>query len=187
MKKVNLIKIIALISMCALLIGAAVIAASATTEQPTLEISKKNIVFGEKIQLMFALKASENVQVTATCGDSDVEIEPVRIETIDGEEYRVYQTVSGWAAQNINAVVTVTAVDGDQTAKLSYSVLMYLYERLNLDDPKSVSEDQREMYEALLAYAKAHLPPFEQRGYQKYCRYSARIVRCASGVAGRSA
>ena len=154
MKKVNLIKIVSLISICALLMGAIVLAASATTEQQPLEISKKNILFGDRIQLMFALKASDEVQVTAACGDDDVAIEYVGIQTIYGEDYRVYQTVDGWAPQNINAVVTVTAVDGEQIDKLSYSVLMYLYERLNLDDLDPVEEaDRISMYELLLAYA----------------------------------
>jgi hypothetical protein len=106
MKRVNLVKIISLIAICALLIGAAVFAASATMEQQTLEISKKNILFSDRMHLMFALKATENVQVNATCGDVDVAIEYMGIETIEGEDYRVYQTVDGWAPQNINAVVT---------------------------------------------------------------------------------
>jgi hypothetical protein len=154
MKQVNLLKIITLISICALLIGAVVFSASATMEQQTLEISKKNILFGDRMHLMFALKATENVQVNATCGDVDVAIEYMGIETIEGEDYRVYRTVDGWAPQNINAVVTVTAVDGDQMDKLSYSVLMYLYERLNLDDLDPEKEaDRIHMYETLLEYA----------------------------------
>ena len=156
MKKSNLLKLISLISVCAVLMGAVAIAAFATTEQETVDICKKNIVFGEKIQLMFAVKAPEDVVVTAVCGDQTVGIEYVENQIIEGEEYRVYRTTAGWAAQNINAVVTVTATAGEQTDVLSYSVLMYLYERLNLDNLDPVEDaDRIAMYEALLAYAKA--------------------------------
>lgn len=179
MKKSNLLKLISMILICVMLMGAIAVTAFATTEQEsvssgenttlpdanednvvsdeeTVEICKKNIIFGEKIQLMFAVKAPENVTVTAVCGEQEIGIEYLGNQTIEGVEYRVYQTTEGWAAQNINAVVTVTATAGEQTDVLSYSVLMYLYERLNLDDLDPVVDaDRIAMYEALLAYAKA--------------------------------
>ena len=156
MKKLNWLKLVCVISICALLVSAAAVAVFATDDQPTLEIAKKNIMFGEKIGLMFAIKASDDVSVSAVCGGDEIGVEFLGNQEIEGETYRVYQTKEGWAAQNINAVVTVTAVDGEQVDKLCYSVLMYLYERLNLDNLDPVEEaDRIAMYEALLVYAKA--------------------------------
>ena len=156
MKNNKLLKIVSLIFICALLLSAVTIVAFAQEEQETVEIYRKNITFGEKIQLMFAVKAPEDVQISANCGEQQITLEYIGTEVIDGEECRVYRTFEGWAAQNINSVVTVTATAGESTDKLSYSVLMYLYERLNLDGLDPVEEAKRiTMYETLLAYAKA--------------------------------
>ena len=155
MKKFSLLKLISLIFVCAMVIGAVAVTAFAAEQTETVEISKKNIEFGDKLRLQFALKAPEDVDVSAVCNGEDVEIEYVENIELDGVEYRVYKTVEGWSAQNINAVVTVTAKAGESVDVMSYSVLAYIYERLHLDDPATVTDVQRNAYEALLAYAKA--------------------------------
>ena len=156
MKKSSLLKLISLIFVCAMVIGAVAVTAFAAEQTETVEICKKNIEFGDKLRLQFALKAPENVDVSAVCNGEDVEIEYVENIELDGVEYRVYQTVEGWSAQNINTTVTVTATAGGEKDVLTYSVLMYLYERLNLDNLDPVKEaDRIAMYEDLLSYAKS--------------------------------
>ena len=157
MKKLNFLKLISLIFVCALIIGTvAVTALAAEDQQGNVEIVAKNIYFGDNYKLQFAINAPEDVDVSATCNGAEIEIERAGEVTLGGVVYPIYQTVSGWAPQNINAVVTVTATAGDKTDVLCYSVLMYLYERLNLDglDPEK-DADRIELYETLLAHAKA--------------------------------
>ena len=156
MKSKKFLKIISLLVICVVFVSALMISSLAATSQNNVEIYKKNIIFGEKLQLMFAIDAPDYVDVTAVCGDDRVDIEYIGNETIDGKDCLIYRTVDGWAPQNINATVTVTATANGQTDVLTYSVLMYLYERLNLDNLDPVQEaDRIAMYEALLAYAKA--------------------------------
>ncbi len=156
MKTKKIIKIISLLVICVVFVGALVISSLAATSQNNVEIYKKNIIFGEKLQLMFAIDAPEYVDVTAVCGDKEIDIEYIGNQMVEGKECLIYRTVDGWAPQNINATVTVTATANGQTDVLTYSVLMYLYERLNLDNLDPVQEaDRIAMYEALLAYAKA--------------------------------
>ncbi len=156
MKSKKFLKIISLLVICVVFVSALMISSLAATSQNNVEIYKKNIIFGEKLQLMFAIDAPDYVDVTAVCGDDRVDIEYIGNETIDGKDCLIYRTVDGWAPQNINATVTVTATANGQTDVLTYSVLMYLYERLNLDNLDAVQEaDRIAMYEALLAYAKA--------------------------------
>ncbi len=156
MKSKKFLKIISLLVICVVFVSALMISSLAATSQNNVEIYRKNIIFGEKLQLMFAIDAPDYVDVTAVCGDDQIDIEYIGNETIDGKDCLIYRTVDGWAPQNINATVTVTATANGQTDVLTYSVLMYLYERLNLDNLDPVQEaDRIAMYEALLAYAKA--------------------------------
>ena len=156
MKRKHLFRIISLLITCVVLIGVLMLAAFATTDHNTVDIYRKNIIFDDKLQLMFAVNAPAYVEVTAKCGDKTVDIEYRGNKTIDGVDCRIYCTVDGWAPQNINETVTVTATANGKTDVLTYSVLMYLYERLNLDnlDPETEA-DRIAMYEALFAYAKA--------------------------------
>ena len=155
MKKHNWLKIISLIFVCTMMIGAIAVTAWAADSETPVKIAKKNIVFGEMLKLKFAITAPDDVKVKATCDGEEIGITYVGKETIQGVEYHIYETVNGWSEQNINAVVRVTATSGDKMDVLDYSVLMYLYERLYLDDLDPVKEaDRIAMYEALLTYAK---------------------------------
>ena len=151
MKNHRLVKLFSLIFAIALLLGAVALTTFAENDPDTVDIAKKNIFFGDTFQLMFAVKAPENVKVTATSGGNDIGIEYIGKQTIGGTEYHVYKTVEGWAAQNINSTVTVTATAGNSTDKLTYSVLEYLYERINVDT--GVPEKKLKMYKSLLQFA----------------------------------
>jgi hypothetical protein len=59
----------------------------------------------------------------------------------------------GVPAQDIAKQVTVTVKNGENEVTETYSVLEYLYTRLNVST--DVTTEQRAMYNALLAYAKA--------------------------------
>jgi hypothetical protein len=161
MKKFSVLKIISLIFVCALLMGAIAITAFADTQEPDVKIAGKNIYFSDVVQLEFAVTSGATVK--AVCGEADVEIEKVGTVKLNeegkfdenGTAYDHYRTVSGWAPQNIDAIVTVTATLGEKTTSMNYSVLMYLHERLHLDAPETVSDKQRAVYNALMAYAEA--------------------------------
>ena len=153
MKKHRLLKLISLIFVCTILVGVVALSALAAgnEQDPVVEIAKKNIYFGDKLQLMFAIDAPASVEVTATANGKNIGIDYIENQTIGGKEYRVYKTVEGWAAQNINTVVTVSATAGNKTDKLTYSVLEYLYERINVDT--NVPQNKLKMYNSLLQYA----------------------------------
>ena len=165
MKKLNWLKLISMICVCAMLISSvATIALAADKQETPVEIAYKNIYFGDLIKLQFAVTPGANVVATTGEAKDAVALKHVGTYNFDengkqvqegGTPYDIYETVSGWAAQNINAVVTVTATIGEKTDVLDYSVLMYLYERLHFDDPASVSETQAKTYQALLNYAIA--------------------------------
>lgn len=167
MKKFSLLKLISLIFICAMLMSAVAITAFAEGEQettPTVKIVSKNIYFGDDIQLMFAVDAPEGAHVSATVDGESIGIERFEVQ---GMRYPVWKTTSGWAAQNINTVVTVTVEYDGVKDVLTYSVLEYLHERIaklnsegNLDVEVSegagyTKRDQLDMYNALLDYAKA--------------------------------
>ena len=67
MKKFTWLKLISVIFVCAMIIGAAALAVVAAEEQETVEIFRKNIIFDDKIKLVFAIKGPDDAVVEATC------------------------------------------------------------------------------------------------------------------------
>ena len=163
MKKTNFAKILTIVLVCAALIGAVVgINASAASDEKSIEIVSNNVWYGETLQLVYAVKCDSDVVVTIY-SDEDCTVEwsktaPIDVEntTINGvENCKVYGALKGVPVQNINTNLWAKAVDtvtGDEVVQ-RYSVLEYLFERLNVSE--NVEENQIAMYEAHLAYALA--------------------------------
>ena len=163
MKKTNFAKILTIVLVCAALIGAVVgINASAASDEKSIEIVSNNVWYGETLQLVYAVKCDSDVVVTIY-SDEDCTVEwsetaPIDVEntTINGvENCKVYGALKGVPVQNINTNLWAKAVDtvtGDVVVQ-RYSVLEYLFERLNVSE--NVEENQIAMYEAHLAYALA--------------------------------
>ena len=153
MKKLSVLKLISLIFVCVMLIGAVAVTALATEGENTVEL-KKNIILGDKIQLMFAVPTTvpEDAEISVTWGE-DNDLTYTRDTAKDFTGYRAYVINEGWAAQNINAMVTITVTDGEDVYKLDYSILMYVYEVINLDNRDETNDTYR-LCKALLEYAK---------------------------------
>lgn len=165
MRKFNSKKIVSLFLALMMLVGIMSISAfAAETEEQTESVSfvSKNIAFGEKVHLMFAVPAAEiegkEVVTTVKLGDETSTVSKGKNEIIDKADNKVECAVFtadlGVAAQDIDAIYTVTIeVNGEVVADFTYSVLEYLYERKFVSD--NVREDQYVMYDAFLAYAGA--------------------------------
>ena len=155
-------RIISMVLVCMMLVGTlAGISVSAETAAPTVEIVSKNLAYGETIKLMYAVKAEnvpEGATVTVTLTDKENNTyEAVADGTveIDGVTYLKFVSERGVPAQNIDAQFTATAaISGTEATDVeTYSVLQYLWERLYVST--NVTDAQKAMYNALLAYAKA--------------------------------
>ena len=161
MKKTNFQRIISLILALVMLVGMVSIntfAADSETEATVVPTVSKNIYFGEKIHLMFALPAADvegaEIAINITDGENTyavVEMEPDTDNNL-GKDLVAYRSKAGVAAQDIDKVFNVAvAIDGQEIANFTYSVLEYLYARLLTAN--NVSAEQRAMYENLIAYA----------------------------------
>ncbi len=161
MRKFSFWKIVSLIFVCALLVGA--LAANVTAaenegeDEPAVAIVSNNVFYGSTYQIMYAISAPSEPTVTAVDSKgNEVKVIPFAekpVENVNGVNCYIYVTKSGVAAQAIDEVITVTATCGNETATQKYSVLQYVYERLNV---KNVAQGaERTMFEALLAYADA--------------------------------
>ena len=161
MKKTNFQRIISLILALMMLVGMVSIntfAADSETEATVVPTVRKNIYFGEKIHLMFALPAADvegaEIAINITDGENTyavVEMEPDTDNNL-GTDLVAYRSKAGVAAQDIDKVFNVAvAIDGQEIANFTYSVLEYLYARLLTAN--NVSAEQRAMYENLIAYA----------------------------------
>lgn len=160
-------RMISMALICMMMIGTlAGFSVSADEAVPTIEFVSNNISYGETLKLMYAVK-TENAPEGAT----------IRV-TITDEGKNVYNTVAagpatkegvvigeafksehGVPAQNIDAQFTATAellnAEGEVIATTSstYSVLQYLWHRLNVST--DATAEQKAMYNALIEYAKA--------------------------------
>ena len=163
MKK-NIAKIFSLLVVGILLVGVLCgVTAYANTNDETVKIVFNNVEYGEKMKLMFAVDVpdgmsarvdicNENGTVLATTTQGEDEV-------IDGVTYKTFTSDLGVSAQNISTVVYAKAylldAEGNETGATDtqrYSVLEYLYKRLNVDT--DVTTEQRAMYESCLEYAK---------------------------------
>ena len=163
MKRFNFPKIVSLIFVCAMLMGALTIAAFATgSDDNEVVIASNNVYYGDTYQIMYAIKAPEGASISAvdSKGNSVAIVSFTDPKTgsstvtLDGVEYKTYITKGGVAAQAIDEVITITvSVEGGESATKSYSVLQYIYERRNVKN--NVGEDEGRMFDALIAYADA--------------------------------
>lgn len=167
MEKSNFAKILTLVLVCTALIGAVVgINASAASEQ-TVEFISNNVWYGEDLRLAYAVACEDDVEVTLYLDEAltvywcDTYQDGTR--DINGTECKKFYAKKGVPIQDINTYVYAVAenlVTGDKDIQ-RYSVLEYLYQRLGQvgetdanGNPK-VTENQKAMYEAHLAYAEA--------------------------------
>lgn len=155
MKKFSFAKIASLVFVCAMLFCALAVTAFAADD--TVEIVSNNVYFGEKYQLMYAVNAPEGATLTATDSKGNA-IDVVPYLNDEGEQviakgYPAYILAEGVAAQAIDEVITFTVEYNGTTVTSKYSVLQYVYERLNV---KNIAVDaERAMFETFLAFADA--------------------------------
>lgn len=158
----NFKRIVSMLLICVMMVSAlASFGVSAATTEPTLEFVSNNVRYDDNLKLMYAVKATnlpEGATVKVTISDKDGNTyETVADGTvvINGVECYKFISLCGVPAQNIAEVLTATAtVEGtDAVATQDYSVLEYLYERLNVST--NVSAEQTAFYNALITYAKA--------------------------------
>ena len=165
MKTLKLTKLLSLVLACVLLMGAfGTLPVFAADSDATIEIVGKNIAFRETISLAYRVE----------CSDPDAEIEvllydaegtllgtaPKTVYEVDGVEKVAYIS-AGVPAHKIDTVITAVAtIKGTdiKSAPVEYSVLEYLFERLEVDakaENTDVTAEQIAMYEALMTYAVA--------------------------------
>lgn len=167
MKKSNFAKILTLVLVCAALIGAVVgINASAANEQ-TVEFVSNNVWYGEDLRLAYAVACEDDVEVTLYL-DEGLTVRWCNAyqdgtREVNGVECKKFYAEKGVPIQDINTYVYAVAKNlaTDEVDVQRYSVLEYLYQRLGQygeedanGNPK-VTENQKAMYEAHLAYAEA--------------------------------
>jgi len=162
MKKFSFAKIVSLIFVCAMLMCAFTVIAFADNTQEAgtvVEIVSNNVYYGEKYQLMFAVNAPEGAELSATDSKGNaLTVVPFAEDpnpTINGVACKAYIIKEGVAAQAIDEVVTLTVKYNGVTAKKSYSVLQYIYERTQGVSANQAEGTEREMFNTLLAYANA--------------------------------
>lgn len=157
----NIAKILVLVLSLALIIGAAVgISAAAESETNTGSIDALSIVHGEKIQILVAVTANaeDNVSVSYAWAGEDAKAAVITDE-VTKEGCKVFVT-EGVAAYDLAKVATITTyVDGEAVDTKTYSVAEFLYSMLYRDG-FATSDDEQEAaaadcYEALLAYGAA--------------------------------
>lgn len=151
MKKFNLAKVISLVFVCVMLLGALSLSVFAT-EDEKVEIVAQNMYYGDTYQIMYAINAPEGATVKATDSKgNEINVVPFAerpTDTVKGVECKIYILEKGVAAQAIDEVITVTVEYGNKKAVKNYSVLQYIYER-----SQKVEGAELEMLQALLAYA----------------------------------
>ena len=153
MKKFNLAKIISLVFVCVMLVGALAITAFAT-EDEKVEILAANVYYGDYYKIAVAVNAPEGAVVTAT-NSKGVAIEVIPFAdqpTVDynGVTCKNYILKTGVAAQAIDEVFTFTVTYGEKTAYKNVSVLQYIYVRSQM---LSEGDAELEMLQALLNFA----------------------------------
>ncbi|MBP3376748.1 MAG: hypothetical protein J6L83_08280 [Clostridia bacterium] len=159
MKKFSFAKIVSFVMVCAMLMGALAIGVFAT-EGVVVAILSNNVYYGEKFEIMYAIKAPEGAVIEAVDSEgNEIRVLPFTDEdgkttaNIDGVDYPMYILEDGVAAQAIDEVITITVTAGENVATQEYSVLEYIYERMYVK--ADVEGAELDMFNALLAYANA--------------------------------
>ena len=159
MKTLKLTKILSLVLACVLLMGAfGTLPVFAADSDATIEIVGKNIAFDDTISLAYAVDCSdENAEIEVLLYDAEGTL--LGNATKSDKTYNgcpVYLS-AGVPAHKIDTVITAVAtIKGTnvKSAPVEYSVLEYLFERLEVDakaENTDVTAEQIAMYEALLA------------------------------------
>ena len=134
---------------------------SVTGENLTVEIVSNNVYFENNLHLMYALRFPEGYSATVKIYDASGKlletITQSASENVNGEVLKAYTSKIGVPAQDIDTEFYAVAELYSEDKLIStsdterYSVLEYLYERLNVS--KNVTDAQKTMYKALLAYS----------------------------------
>ena len=131
MKKFSFAKIVSFAMVCAMLMGALAIGVYAA-EEVAVEIVSNNVFYGDKFEIMYAIKAPEGATIEAVDSEgNEIKVLPFTDENgnstvnIDGVDYPMYILEEGVAAQAIDEVITVTVTAGNNVATQKYSVLEY--------------------------------------------------------------
>lgn len=186
MKKFSTAKILSLIIVCVMLLGALALTAFAT-EDENLDIVFANVNYGDTYQIMFAVDAPEGATVKATDSEGN-EINVVPFEA-DEIPYQAYILTEGVAAQAIDEVITLSVEYNGKTVSKNYSVLRYVYQRtevlMNKTDATEKELAELDMLNALLAYAvkaDAFFNGVTENSFDKYQFVSATGVT-VNGIA----
>lgn len=151
MKKFNLAKILSLVFVCVMLVGALALTSFAS-EDENVDIVAANLYYGDVYQIMFAVDAPDGVTVSAVDSKGNaigiVPFAEAPVQNVNGVDCKIYILEEGVAAQALNEVITVTAQYGDKKATKNCSVLQYLFTRM-----ESAEGAELEMLQAFLAYA----------------------------------
>lgn len=157
MKK-NIKKILSFALMLSLLVGmmAGFSVFAAEEETPAVEIVSKNVYYADTLKLMYAVRTDDADVVLNIYDENNNLLETItkhESQAVNGMDVEVFISSFGVPAQDIDTVFYAEAVlsDGTKSAKVRYSVLEYLYERLTVS--ADVSAEQKLMYNNLLAFA----------------------------------
>ena len=163
-KKITKILVFAL--AFALLLGASLAIVSSAETKP--EIISKNIEYGEKFSIMYAVDASTvadgavtlNIYAEEPTADSKViasytknDPETIKVHDVDTSAY-VFIT-NGVAAKDLGDFFYAQAIDakGNKSDVVKYSVVEYMLERLY--GGETITADQEEMYRKSLEFGEA--------------------------------
>ena len=135
-------------------------------DDASLAIVSNNALFGEKLSLMYAVRAEGLMEgqtlSVILCDQSGKQIATTTsrgVANVNGEQLPTFVSDRGLPMHNIDTVIyaKVQVLEGDtvvmESAPYEYSLLEYLYERLYVSS--NVSDAQRALYNALIKYAKA--------------------------------
>lgn len=171
MKNTKALKLIVLALSLIFIVGMAVGFAASAEEELSVEITKKNISYGEQVQILFAVDNSnaggKDVEVIYYLEDPQVNPEAKAYDgivyktgytdtmgtedTADDVTYPAFFTAA-FPAKNIGEQIYAQAhiVDTDVYSDVvRYSVVEYLNKRLYVD---TISENEKGLYESLLSY-----------------------------------
>lgn len=189
MKKFSTAKILSLVFVCVMLLGAFAITAFAA-EDENVEIVSANLYHGGTYQLMFAVDAPEGATLKAVDSEgNEINVLPYGTKEINEVMCKTYILEKGVAAQAIDEVITFTVEYNGKKAVKNVSVLQYVYvytnQLKNKEDADEKDLAELAMYEALIAYAvkaDAFFNGVTENSFDKYQYVSATGVT-VNGIA----
>ncbi|MBO5315586.1 MAG: hypothetical protein J6B48_04050 [Clostridia bacterium] len=162
MKTTKITKALVLALSLVLLVGSAIgisVAAEATATDSTAEISAQSIVHDDKIQIAFAIDATEDEVKAGTAyieyyfdGDS-ANTKKAALYTAAAYQGKAILVTEGLAAQDLTSVVTATSyLNGAAVDTKTYSVVQFLLTKL-YRDIDTVDAKYAALYESLIDYS----------------------------------